>query len=81
MDTIGPMERGEKYERPLDRDLEAQGLGMVMAKRWGLKKKLRSYNGELADEVHEFLNATQGEYRLKKILLRDGRVIEVCFQW
>ena len=29
MDTIGPMERGEKYEQPLDRDLEAQGLGMV----------------------------------------------------
>lgn len=30
MDTVGPMERGEKYEEPLDRDLEAQGLGMVV---------------------------------------------------
>ena len=29
MDTVGPMERGDKYEKPLDRDLEAQGLGMV----------------------------------------------------
>ena len=29
MDTIGPMERGERYEDPLGEDLEAQGLGMV----------------------------------------------------
>jgi hypothetical protein len=29
MDTVGPMERGDKYEDPLDCDLEAQGLGMV----------------------------------------------------
>jgi hypothetical protein len=29
MDTVGPMERGVKYRDPLDRDLEAQGLGMV----------------------------------------------------
>jgi hypothetical protein len=29
MDPVGPMERGDKYEEPLDRDLEAQGLGMV----------------------------------------------------
>jgi hypothetical protein len=29
MDTVGPMERGAKYSDPLDRDLEAQGLGMV----------------------------------------------------
>ena len=43
MDTVGPMERGEKYEQPLDRDLEAQGLGMVtgggtqMAKKGGIE--------------------------------------------
>jgi hypothetical protein len=43
MDTIGPMERGEKYAQPLDRDLEAQGLGMVtgggtqMAKKGGIE--------------------------------------------
>ena len=29
MDTISPMERGDKYADPLDRDLEAQDLGMV----------------------------------------------------
>ena len=29
MDHVGPMERGHRYEKPLDRDLEAQGLGMV----------------------------------------------------
>ena len=53
----------------------------AMTKRWGFNKKVRAYNGELADEVHEFSNATQGEYRLRKILLREGRVVEVCFQW
>ena len=43
MDTVGPMERGTKYEDPLDRDLEAQGLGMVtgggtqMAKDGGIE--------------------------------------------
>jgi hypothetical protein len=29
LDSVAPMERGAKYEDPLDRDLEAQGLGMV----------------------------------------------------
>src|SRR5215475_9084169 len=29
MDPVLPMERGVKYRDPLDRDLEAQGLGMV----------------------------------------------------
>ena len=43
MDSVGPMERGDKYEDPLDRDLEAQGLGMVtgggtqMAKGGGIE--------------------------------------------
>ena len=52
----------------------------AMRKRWTFTTRLRAYNGELADEVHEFLNAKQGEYNLKKILLRDGKVIELCFQ-
>ena len=44
MDTIGPMVRGEKYAQPLDRDLEAQGLGTVtgggtqMAKQGGIER-------------------------------------------
>src|SRR4051812_47724375 len=29
LDPIGPMERGEKYERPMDQALEAQGFGRV----------------------------------------------------
>lgn len=53
----------------------------TMRRRWGFTKKLRAYNGEVADEVHEFSHATQGEYRLKRILLREGRFVEVGFQW
>ena len=32
-----------------------------MRKRWGFTRELRTFNtGEIADEVHEFQNATQG---------------------
>ena len=67
-----------RASRAVFRALTEDGPLVILSRR---QKKVRAYNGEIADEVHEFLNATQGEYRLKKILLRDGRVIELCFQW
>lgn len=53
----------------------------AMRRRWGFTRKLRTFNtGEIADEVHEFHNATQGEFRLTRILFKKGRVIELCFK-
>ena len=52
-----------------------------MKKRWGLASSIRAYNGELPDEVHEFSRATQGDYRLRRILLREGSVIEVTLHF
>jgi hypothetical protein len=53
-----------------------------MRRRWGFTRKLRTFNtGEIADEVHEFLNATQGDFRLKRIFLKKGRVIELCIKY
>jgi hypothetical protein len=52
----------------------------VMKKRWSLTSNLRAMNGEIADEVHEFVNATQGTFRLKQVLLRDGRIIELRYE-
>lgn len=52
-----------------------------MRRRWGFTRKLQTYNtGEIADEVHEFLNATQGEFRLTRVLFKKGRVIELCIK-
>jgi hypothetical protein len=36
-----------------------------------------AFNGEIADEVHEFKNATQGCTKVTRLLLRNGRVIEL----
>ena len=47
----------------------------------GIKKHLTAMTGELADEVHEFENATQGSFRLEKILLKEGVVVEVIMRW
>jgi hypothetical protein len=52
----------------------------TMKKRWSFTRNLRAMNGEIADEVHEFLNATQGNFKLKQVLLRDGRVIELRYE-
>ena len=41
----------------------------------------RAYNGELADEVHIFRDARQGDQRITRLLLRQGRVIEVTFRF
>ncbi len=51
-----------------------------MRRRWSLTKKVRAANGDIADEVHEFANATQRRFRLQLILFRDGRVIELRYR-
>jgi hypothetical protein len=52
-----------------------------MKRRWTLTRKLRTFNtGEIADEVHEFLDATMGRFRLKRISLKRGRVIELSLK-
>jgi hypothetical protein len=54
----------------------------AMKRRWAFTRKLQTFNtAEIADEVHEFLNATQGESRLTRILLKNGRVIELCINF
>lgn len=54
----------------------------AMRRRWGFTRKLTAFNtGEIADEVHEFCNATQGDFRLTRILLKKGRVIELCIKY
>ena len=53
-----------------------------MRRRWGFTRKLTTFNtGEIADEVHEFHNATQGEFRLTRILFKKGRVIQLCIKY
>src|SRR5262247_266047 len=53
-----------------------------MQKRWGFTSKLRTFNtGEIADEVHEFLNASQAGLKLTRILLKKGRVIELSIKY
>ena len=48
-----------------------------MRRRWAFTRKLRTFNtGEIADEIHEFHNATQGNFRLTHILFKKGRVIQ-----
>jgi len=49
----------------------------AMKEREFSTEELTAYNGEIADEVHEFNNATQGRSKIKRLLLRDGRVIEL----
>ena len=52
-----------------------------MRRRWGFARKLTTFNtGEVGDEVHEFHSATQGEFRLTRILFKKGRVIELCIK-
>ncbi len=52
-----------------------------MRVRVAFARTLRAYNGEMADEVHEFSNARQGAQKVTHLLLREGRVIEVRFHW
>ena len=48
----------------------------------GPASKLQTFStGEIADEVHEFLNATQGTSKLIRILFKKGRVIELCIKY
>jgi hypothetical protein len=51
-----------------------------MRRRWSFTKKVRAANGDIADEVHEFANARQGQFRLQQILFHDGRVIELRYR-
>ena len=50
-----------------------------MTKAWVRTEQLESMTGEIADEVHLFTNATQGQFRLKRIFLREGHVTELQF--
>jgi hypothetical protein len=50
-----------------------------MAKGWAATSQLETMTGEIADEVHIFARATQGRFRLKRILLREGEVIDLQF--
>ena len=49
-----------------------------MSRRMGFSRTLRAYNGEIADEMHVFSDARQGTGRVKLLLLRQGRIIEIC---
>jgi hypothetical protein len=53
----------------------------AMSRRVGLVRTLRAMNGEIADEVHEFEDVRHGAFRLKRLLLRGGRVIELMYRW
>ena len=39
-----------------------------------------AYNGEQADEIHAFTNVKQGREKLSRILMRDGRIIELTIK-
>ena len=52
-----------------------------MSAREALPEKLRAYNGETADEVHEFLNARQGSFQVTRLLFNGGRVIEATLKF
>jgi hypothetical protein len=52
-----------------------------MNTREALPEALQAYNGELADEVHEFSDARQGTFRVTRLLLKGGRVVEVTLQF
>jgi len=51
-----------------------------MEQRSGSAQELQDYHGDIADEVHEFLNATQGTSRLLRIRLKGGRVIDMSIK-
>jgi hypothetical protein len=51
-----------------------------MEQRSGPAQELQDYLGDIADEVHEFLNATQGTSRLLRIHLKQGRVIQLSIK-
>lgn len=39
-----------------------------------------AYNGDLADEMHQFDNVTANGSRLTRLLVREGRVVEVTLK-
>ena len=39
-----------------------------------------AYNGETADEIHAFVNVTQNRSKVTRLLVREGRIIEVTFK-
>ena len=53
----------------------------AMWRRLGLVRGLRAMNGEVADEVHEFENVRLGSFKLDRLLVREGRVIELRYRW
>lgn len=53
----------------------------AMSKRLGVARVLRTGSGEVADEIHEFDNVRQGKFKLNRLLVREGRVIEIDYQW
>ena len=51
-----------------------------MEQRTGSAQELQDYHGGIADEVHDFLNATQGTSRLLRIRFKQGRVIDLSIK-
>jgi hypothetical protein len=52
-----------------------------MKKRLAFTRKLRTFDSaEIADEVHEFLDAIMGSFRLQRILLKKRKVIALGFK-
>ncbi len=39
-----------------------------------------AYNGEEADEIHAFSNVTQAGSKLSRIMVRDGKIIELTIK-
>jgi hypothetical protein len=48
-----------------------------MQEREFTTEQATAYNGDVADEVHEFKNATLGRTKIMRLLLRKGEVIEL----
>ena len=73
-DLIGLLDAPKTRAQAVIPDLKETS---AMKKRLMLKSKVRAPNtGEIADELHEFLNAHQGEFQLQRILFKKGRVME-----
>lgn len=67
----------EEAKRLIPCLVEPPAMGSATA----TEESLTAYNGELADEVHEFRDAKQGNLQLRKLMLKAGRVVEVTIGW
>lgn len=44
------------------------------------RDEITAYNGEEADEIHVFSNVKQAGAKLSRILVRDGRIMELTIR-